>query len=118
VLIPAFFCRRHPLTLKVPGPRPLLVFPIGRRTWTGAEQDRPGAPAVGVLGPTRTAVLEATMEGRSTTQIARTVAISLAAVSHHTKVLRQAGLITTHRDGYGVCHRITELGRDLLHSGR
>jgi DNA-binding transcriptional ArsR family regulator len=120
VLVPAFFCRHHPLTLKVIGPRPLLVFPIGRRTVNWAEEDRDGAaqerPAVGLLGPTRTTVLAATTDGRSTTQIARAADISLAAVSHHTKVLREAGLITTCRDGYGVCHRITELGLHLLHS--
>jgi DNA-binding transcriptional ArsR family regulator len=120
VLVPAFFCRHHPLTLKVTGPRPLLVFPIGRRTVTWAKQDRDDAvaerPAVGLLGPTRTTVLAASVDGRSTTQIAREAGISLAAVSHHTKVLREAGLITTRRDGYGVCHRITELGLHLLHS--
>jgi DNA-binding transcriptional ArsR family regulator len=55
-----------------------------------------------------------TTDGCSTTDVARAAGNSPAAVSHHTKVLREAGLITTERDGYAVCHRITELGLSLL----
>ncbi len=118
VLVPSFFCRHHPTTLKDPGRDPILVFPVGRRGAfpAGAAEPEGVRPIVGLLGRTRAAVLRATIDGCSTTDVARVADISPAAVSHHTKVLREAGLITTERDGYAVCHRITELGVSLLGS--
>jgi DNA-binding transcriptional ArsR family regulator len=115
VLVPSFFCRRHPMTLKDPGRSPTLIFPVGRRG--GLQSGEDGVqPLVGLLGRTRAAVLRATVDGGSTTDVAHAADISPAAVSHHTKVLREARLITTERDGHGVCHRITELGVELLGS--
>ncbi|GAA0367441.1 helix-turn-helix domain-containing protein [Actinoallomurus spadix] len=119
VLVPSFFCRHHPITLRAPELPPSLVFPIARRTWLAKPQtDEPGGnqPLEGLLGRTRTTVLKTAMTGCSTTDIARAAGISPASVSHHTKVLREAGLITTRRDGYSVCHEITDLGLSLLTS--
>ena len=117
VLVPSYFCRRHPITLKDPGRDPTLVVPVGRRSGLEPESgEKDVRPLVGLLGRTRAAVLRATVDGCSTTGVAHSADISPAAVSHHTKVLREAGLITTERDGYGVCHRITELGVNLLSS--
>jgi DNA-binding transcriptional ArsR family regulator len=45
------------------------------------------------------------------------VGISLAAASEHASVLRDAGLITTHRNGSSVLHVLTPLGAELLHAG-
>jgi DNA-binding transcriptional ArsR family regulator len=121
VLVPSFFCRHHPITLRDPEMPPLVVFPIARRTWLGKpdldESDR-SEPLEGLLGRTRTTVLKTSMTGCSTSDIARAAGISPASVSHHTKVLREAGLITTRRDGYSVCHEITDLGLSLLSSAR
>ncbi|WP_345437386.1 helix-turn-helix domain-containing protein [Actinoallomurus vinaceus] len=119
VLLPSFFCRHHPITLRDPELPPLLVFPISRRTWLGkADTDEAtrGEPLEGLLGRTRTTVLKTSTAGCSTTDIARAAGISPASASHHTKVLREAGLITTRRDGYAVCHEITDLGLTLLTS--
>jgi len=118
VLIPSFFCRHHPMTLKDPERNPILIFPVSRRggLLAGSAEPEGVQPLVGLLGRTRAAVLRATIDGCSTTDVASTADISPAAVSHHTKVLRAAGLITTERDGYAVCHRITELGLNLLGS--
>lgn len=116
VLLPSFFCRRHPLTLKDPERPPLLLFPVDQRTWLGREEDEIGAgrPLEGLLGRTRTTVLETSVAGCGTTDIARAAGISPASASHHTRVLREAGLITTRREGCSVRHEITELGLSLL----
>jgi DNA-binding transcriptional ArsR family regulator len=61
-------------------------------------------------------VLQSTVDGCSTTELSQIAGISAASVSHHTKVLREAGLITTQRDGNAVCHQVTERGLNLLES--
>ena len=43
--------------------------------------------------------------------------ISLAAASQHASVLRDAGLITTQRQGRAVLHVLTPLGTELLKAG-
>ncbi len=118
VLIPSYFCRHHPITLKDPGRTPILIFPVTRRGGLLADSGESAGirPIVGLLGRTRAAVLQATVDGGSTTDVARVAGISPAAVSHHTKVLREARLITTERDGCAVRHRVTELGLSLLTS--
>ncbi|MEV0403495.1 DUF5937 family protein [Actinoallomurus sp. NPDC050550] len=119
VLLPSFFCRHHPITLRDPELPPLLVFPVSRRTWlekVDTDEATRGEPLEGLLGRTRTTVLKTSVAGCSTTDIAKAAGISPASVSHHTKVLREAGLITTRRDGYSVCHEVTDLGLSLLTS--
>ncbi len=70
-----------------------------------------------LLGRTRAAVLEAAAGGRSTTDLARRLDISPATVSHHTSVLRKAGLVTTRREGKAVLHTVTSMGMALLEPG-
>lgn len=50
----------------------------------------------------------------TTTALAARLAVSLAAVSQHTKVLREMGLLTTSRVGPAVRHGLTPLGHRLL----
>ncbi len=71
-------------------------------------------PLADLLGRRRAAVLEHVSDGRSTSQIADGLGISLASASQHATVLRAAGLITTHRTGPSVRHTITPLGSSLL----
>ncbi|OQD51681.1 hypothetical protein BM536_038735 [Streptomyces phaeoluteigriseus] len=54
----------------------------------------------------------------STTELAARLGVSLAAVSQHTKALRDARLITTSRRGGSVLHVATALGRELLAGNR
>lgn len=63
-----------------------------------------------LLGPTRAAVLRALGEPRGTAELAAAVRISPASASEHAKVLRDASLIETRREGRGVRHSLTALG--------
>jgi predicted transcriptional regulator len=79
---------------------------------------RPGGAALAALvGRNRAAVLRTIADGCSTTELADRVGISLAAASQHASVLRDAGLITTHRQGSAVLHLLTPLGAELLQAG-
>ncbi|GAA2210290.1 winged helix-turn-helix domain-containing protein [Nonomuraea monospora] len=115
LLIPSYFCRRVPVALADPGLPPTLVYPIDRHShW----QTNRTESLVALLGATRATVLAAIDDGATTTQLAQRAATSPASVSRHTRVLRDAGLIETHRHGTAVLHVITPLGQTLLSSGR
>ncbi|MFI6225840.1 ArsR/SmtB family transcription factor [Micromonospora echinospora] len=71
-----------------------------------------------LLGRTRAHTLDtiATHESCSTGDLARKLGISPASASEHATVLRDAGLVSTTRQGRHVRHRLTPLGRHLLDS--
>ena len=71
-------------------------------------------PLAVLLGATRAAVLRLLTRQHSTTGLARELQVSAASVSTHTKALREAGLITSHRDGKAVQHWCTPLGLGLM----
>jgi DNA-binding transcriptional ArsR family regulator len=85
-----------------------------------ALTDRAGADQVGtdnlaaLLGPTRAAVLHALAEPRGTAELADAVGISAASASEHAKVLRDANLIETRRQGRSVRHSLTPIGRTIV----
>jgi DNA-binding transcriptional ArsR family regulator len=118
-LIPSFFCWRAPTKLSDPDLPPVLVYPIERsgdalRKDAACLSRERGNALPALLGHTRAAVLEAAAGGCSTTELARRVGISLATASEHARILREAGLITTHRTGCAVKHVLSERGLDLL----
>jgi DNA-binding transcriptional ArsR family regulator len=51
---------------------------------------------------------------RSTSELARRLSISPAVVSHHLRALRDAGLVTSRRDGRWVLYVRTPLGDALV----
>ncbi|MGY0007054.1 ArsR/SmtB family transcription factor [Micromonospora sp. I033] len=123
LLVPSFFCARTPVALLDPNLPPVLVYPVDR---LGGLMPEPGSGARGdadaaqrealaaLLGRTRAAVLEAADEGCTTGEVARRLRISAAAASQHTTVLRNAGLLVSHRDRNTVLHTLTPLGRAVL----
>jgi Helix-turn-helix domain len=120
VLVPSVFVGQVPVlhtNPNDPAAVPWLVLPPAglRRLW---DSPRPGGAALAALvGRNRAAVLRTIADGCSTTELAGRVGISLAAASQHASVLRDAGLIITHRQGSAVLHVLTPLGAELLHVG-
>ena len=116
-IVPSYFSRGTADSLADTALPPVLVFPIAqdcRSTLLTAEHARRSLAAL--LGATRAAVLLAVGSGATTTELARGLSTSPASVSRHTGVLRDAGLITTHRTGAAVVHSLTPLGASLLDS--
>ncbi|WP_285661348.1 ArsR/SmtB family transcription factor [Actinorhabdospora filicis] len=121
-------CRRPPgrtraaagaLVLLRRAPRDVLRSGAAAGPDLPGRQDRRGgglaeSGTAAALGHTRAAALEALGSGCGTTELARRVGVSPASSSEHLKVLRDAGLVMSHRDGQCVLHRPTRLGRALL----
>jgi hypothetical protein len=123
VLVPSVFVGEMPClhyNPNDPAAPPWLVLPPAddqvdrRRLW---DQPRPRAALAALVGRNRAAVLSAIAHGCTTTELAGRVGISLAAASQHASVLREAGLITTRRQGSAVLHVLTPLGAELLRAG-
>ncbi|MEV6108672.1 winged helix-turn-helix domain-containing protein [Streptomyces sp. NPDC051940] len=117
-LVPSFFCVRWPVTLADSELPPVLVYPLSPAPgWLrpGAAAPDAGALPLGrLLGTRRAQVLALLDEACTTTRIAAELRIALASASRHASVLRDAGLISSHRDGYHVLHRRTALGEAVL----
>ncbi|NUR73926.1 MAG: winged helix-turn-helix transcriptional regulator [Hamadaea sp.] len=117
LLIPAYFGVNHPMTMFEESADPVLVYPVERRfdlLPDTASERRSGLAAL--IGQTRASLLYATAgDGRSTTDLARRVGISVASASEQTSVLREAGLLTSRRDGNRMVHQLTALGEALLY---
>ncbi|MFI5835988.1 ArsR/SmtB family transcription factor [Micromonospora sp. NPDC051300] len=120
LLVPSFFCSRTPVALLDPSLPPVLVYPVDRLGGLtpesgGGESDAAQREALAaLLGRTRAAVLQVADEGCTTGEMARRLHISAAAASQHTTVLRNAGLLVSHRDRNTVLHTLTPLGRAVL----
>ncbi|WP_410809699.1 winged helix-turn-helix domain-containing protein [Micromonospora sp. 067-2] len=121
LLVPSFFCASTPVALLDPALPPVLVYPVDRLgglvpangtgpASSGAVRDSLAA----LLGRTRAAVLQASDDGCTTGEVARRLNISPAAASQHATVLRNAGLLVSHRDRNTVLHTLTPLGRAML----
>ena len=91
--------------------QPTLVYPLGRFAWMApTANESHGDPLAAVLGTTRARVLRALADGHTTSGLARVLGISLASASTHAGVLRDAGLVTSRRQGQSVRHTLTSLG--------
>ncbi|WP_322656373.1 helix-turn-helix domain-containing protein [Streptomyces justiciae] len=58
--------------------------------------------------------MRAAATGATTTEAARHAGVTPTTASHHTTLLRDAGLITSHRYANTVVHTLTPLGAALL----
>jgi DNA-binding transcriptional ArsR family regulator len=120
-LAPSVFHRRPAAHTDQKG-RVTLIYPVhldqdpNTAVWSAPPQrGELGA----LLGRRRADLLTAICNGASSTgQLALRLGTSAAAVSQHTKVLRDAGLISTTRAGRLVRHTITIRGKHLLGPSR
>ncbi|MDX3643970.1 winged helix-turn-helix domain-containing protein [Streptomyces sp. MB09-02B] len=112
LLIPSHFCWHAPIALADPGLPPVLLYPLHHQPATTRHAGSP--PLNALLGPTRAAILRASATGSTTTEAARRAGVTPTTASHHTAVLRDAGLIASHRHANTVLHTLTPLGAALL----
>jgi DNA-binding transcriptional ArsR family regulator len=115
VLLPSMFCRRRPVTLRDTDRPPVLVYPVTPGLgWLGPTPQGTTDPIADLLGRTRAAILRTATTPCTTTELAGRAGLSPPAASRQATVLREAGLITTHRDGGRVIHQVTALGIAVL----
>jgi DNA-binding transcriptional ArsR family regulator len=112
LLVPSFFCWGRPVTLLDADLPPVLIYAIDHDVPNSNDQ-----MLGSLIGRTRAALLRRIGATCTTTELARWLEVSQASVSQHTAVLRDAGLISTRRNGGSVLHSLTPLGIALL-SGR
>lgn len=113
-LVPCYFSLLGPVSLADPGLPPTLAFPIAPAARLLSEERRPGDHLGALVGTTRAAILRQVVDGCSTRELIRRVGVAPATVTHHTAILRDAGMIATHRDGAAASHHITPLGLQVL----
>jgi DNA-binding transcriptional ArsR family regulator len=112
-LVPSYFCHGSPVAIADPALSPVIIYPVAaEHRWSPASCSAQSLREL--LGTTRANVLSAVTSGASTTQLARILRISPASASRHATVLRNAGLVHTHRHGPAVLHTLTPLGTRLL----
>ncbi|KFU80320.1 Helix-turn-helix domain-containing protein [Amycolatopsis lurida] len=109
-LVPSYFCWDTPVALADEDLPPVLGFPVSH------EHEPAPLPKhlATLLGRTRAAVLYAVAGCPTSGELADRLGVSAAAVSRHTTVLRDAGLITSRRHGAVVLHHLTPAGAALL----
>jgi DNA-binding transcriptional ArsR family regulator len=79
--------------------------------------ERPGAALCDLLGTTRAGILIALADPADTPTLARRLDVTSGAVSQHLRVLRDAGLVRTARDGRTALHLRTKRADILLDAG-
>ncbi|GAA4550193.1 ArsR/SmtB family transcription factor [Amycolatopsis samaneae] len=117
-LIPSYFCLA-PILVPGNGCGPALLYPVDRTVpcCAAGTARQASSSLAALLGRTRALVLRMLESGASTSELAQRLNIAPASASEHTRVLREAGLVTSHRVSRAVLHTLTPLGRSLLDGG-
>ncbi|HEY0501441.1 MAG TPA: helix-turn-helix domain-containing protein [Kutzneria sp.] len=115
-LVPSFFCLGDPVTLIDEELPPMLVFPARPLRRDRDADERTLFHLAQVIGRTRARILVALRAPRSTSELAETIGMSLASASQQVTLLRNAGFVSSRRDGQSVRHRVTRKGKALLES--
>jgi DNA-binding transcriptional ArsR family regulator len=114
-MVPCAFSWPGVLALVGPHYRPTLAYaPRGvAKLWTSRPSAN-GTALGAALSPARASVLKGCLTPRTTTELARELGLSPAAVSAHLSRLKIAGLVEPHRSGKKVFYRLRGAGEALL----
>lgn len=114
LLMPSAFAALRPAVIDHPPWQPTLIYPArGIATlWEAPPAASGGLERL--VGAGRAAVLAALAAPVSTTELAVRLGRSPAGTSHHLTALRDAGLVTAHREGREVLYVRTALGDALV----
>ncbi|RDI69235.1 ArsR/SmtB family transcription factor [Nocardia pseudobrasiliensis] len=118
LLYPSLLWSDHPLVAFLPDGRLLLVYPSTTPLPLVDAEEEPADSIAALLGVTRARALQSVIQQRTTTELALDLGLTIGAASMQAKALREAGLITSQRDGKAVWHQCTALGIDLLSANR
>jgi DNA-binding transcriptional ArsR family regulator len=113
LLMPSAFSAIRPRVIDRAPWQPTLIYPArGIATLWQDVAPAPGGLAR-ILGATRAAILTDLAAPRSTTEVAQRLSLSPGGTSHHLTALRDAGLVTGHRERRQVLYVRTPLGDAL-----
>jgi DNA-binding transcriptional ArsR family regulator len=94
--------------------QPTIIYPARGMGTPWQSVPEPPDALVRLLGPNRAAILIGLDEPSSTTALAGRHGLALSSVSAHLSVLRDAGLLTSHRHRRQVRYERTPLGLTLI----
>jgi biotin operon repressor len=117
LLVPSVFAWPGIYVVTDPPWQPTLIY-TARGTATAWEPNGEPAPDTlrRLIGPTRAAILQALQAPQTGVDLAAALQVTPSAISQHITVLRDAGLVATHRAGRHVVAQRTELGDQLCES--
>lgn len=117
LLVPSYFCWRRPTALADSALPPTLVYPVAKQPLEPTQAW--GTGAARLLGRTRAAILSAVArrDGRTSSDVAHAVGVAQSSISYQIAVLRESGLVSSHRTGKCVIHTATPLGLRILDAG-
>ncbi|HEU4975778.1 MAG TPA: DUF5937 family protein [Baekduia sp.] len=116
VLMPTAFSATRPSVIDRAPWQPTVVYPARGIATLWAEAAPAPDGLARLLGATRAGILADLAAPRSTTELAQRLSLSPAGASHHLAVLRDAGLVTSRREGRAVLYVRSALG-DALADG-
>jgi DNA-binding transcriptional ArsR family regulator len=117
-LVPSYFNWGEPVAFADPGLPPVVWYSLLHEPEARSLSDDPERSLTNLFGRARAVALHAASAGATTGEIARAAGVSASAASKHATVLRDAGLITTVRNGPSVLHTLTPTGASVLRAAQ
>lgn len=115
VLVPSVMSSWGCMVLTEPPAQPTLFYPARGVTAGWSRDASEIATSLGaLLGPARATILLEAGVARTTSQVAQDAGIAVSTASHHLTVLRDAGLVSSERDGARMLHLRTPLGEAMV----